>query len=171
MNESETTLTSVPGAGRTADRDSDPSQNPSPAAGMRVGESASIQMQVTEEMIRAFAAFSGDDNRLHVDGQAARELGFPHPVAHGMIALGMISRLIGTKLPGHGSLWMSQDVRFVQPVFAGDVLTARVTVEKASQAAQVVVLKTEVFRGSPPAAVLTGTAQVRLGVARSAVQT
>jgi 3-hydroxybutyryl-CoA dehydratase len=130
--------------------------------GLQVGASAACELVVTHKVVAAFAAFSGDDNQLHVNREFAQSSGFGDQVAHGMIALSLISRLIGTQLPGHGSLWISQDLKFVQPVLVGETLSARVTVEKVSRAARVVTLRTEVFKGSPPLVVLQGTAQVRV---------
>lgn len=129
---------------------------------LKPGDSASCTLEVTSDVIARYAAFSGDDNRLHLQREVAHELGFPAQVAHGMIGLGLISRLIGSELPGHGSLWMAQDLKFTQPVFQGDTIEARVVVEKVSRAARVVVLRTEVMRVSPREVVLQGTAQVRV---------
>lgn len=129
---------------------------------IHVGSHATCDLQVTEADIHAFATLSRDTNPLHVDGDAARQFGFPRPVAHGMLALGSISRLIGTELPGPGALWLSQDVQFVGPVLAGDRLTARVEVIRVSKAAQVVVLRTEVVSNPSGQAVLVGTAKVKV---------
>src|ERR1700730_17095742 len=84
------------------------------------GATASCQLVVTEQDIETFAKMSQDDNPLHMDAGAAQAFGFPNRVAHGMLALAAISRLIGTRLPGPGSLWLSQQLQFVAPVFAGD---------------------------------------------------
>jgi acyl dehydratase len=129
---------------------------------IHVGSAATCDLQVTDADIHAFAALSRDTNPLHVDAAAAREFGFPRPVAHGMIALGSISRLIGTELPGPGALWLSQEVQFVGPVLAGDSLTARVEVTRVSKAAGVVVLRTEVTSGASGQPVLVGTARVKV---------
>jgi 3-hydroxybutyryl-CoA dehydratase len=129
---------------------------------LRVGDVAACDHEVTERDIEAFAGFSRDDNALHMDEQFALDRGFAGRVAHGMIALSLISRLIGTQLPGHGSLWMSQQLDFVQPVHAGDHLRASVTVDRISHAARVAVLSTLVVKPESDAVVLRGTAKVRI---------
>ena len=131
-------------------------------ARVRVGDTATCDLEVTDQHVAAFAALSQDTNRLHMDAQVAAERGFPRRVAHGMVSLCAISRLIGTELPGHGSLWASQELRFAGPVFVGDTVTARVTVENVSQGAQMIKLRTEVVNKTTGAVVLSGTAMVRV---------
>jgi 3-hydroxybutyryl-CoA dehydratase len=129
---------------------------------IQVGDTASCDFVVDDQAVKAFAALSLDDNALHMDEAVAQACGFPRRVAHGMLALGGISRLIGTQLPGHGSLWTTQELRFSTPVFVGDALTARVTVEQVSKGAGTVKLKTEVKNNSTGSVVLSGTALVRI---------
>ena len=139
--------------------------NTSPMADLarvRVGDTAACDLEVTDQHVAAFAELSQDTNRLHMDAQVAAERGFPRRVAHGMVSLCAISRLIGTELPGHGSLWAAQELRFACPVFVGDTVTARVTVESVSQGAQMIKLRTEVVNKTTGAVVLTGTALVRI---------
>ena len=127
-----------------------------------VGDSASCRWQIGAAQVDEFARLSQDDNPLHMDDAFARECGFSGRVAHGMLALSAISRLIGTELPGPGSLWMSQELHFVAPVLVGDTLEARVTVQSVSRGAAVVVLTTEALNVATQAAVLRGVAKVRL---------
>jgi acyl dehydratase len=129
---------------------------------IQIGDAARCTFVATEADIDAFAQFSSDDNALHVDEDFARRRGFPARVAHGMVALSAISRLIGTQLPGHGSLWVSQELQFVQPVLADSELAAEVRVTAMSRAAQLVVLETTVTNVATAAPVLRGTAKVRI---------
>jgi len=108
-------------------------------ANVQVGDTAECELEVTPSYIDAFADWSHDDNPLHMDDSVAGEYGFPGRVAHGMVAMGMLSRLIGTRLPGPGALWIGQEAHFVTAIAAGDRLRARVTVQSVSRAAQVVV--------------------------------
>src|SRR5438270_13737122 len=110
---------------------------------IQVGDTASCEMTVTEEHIATFARLSLDDNALHMDDSVAREYGFPKRVAHGMLALSAISRLIGTQLPGPRALWLPQDVQFATPAFLADTRDARVTVLELSLGAQVVAVSTQ----------------------------
>jgi 3-hydroxybutyryl-CoA dehydratase len=127
-----------------------------------VGDSASCRFTVTSTQIEFYAEFSQDDNPLHTDDQFAQQRGFAGRVAHGMLSLGAISRLIGTCLPGAGSLWIAQELDFVTPVLANDALEAQVIVQKVSRAARIVVLSTVVTNVDTGAIVLLGLAKVRI---------
>ena len=131
-------------------------------ARLKVGDTAACEVVVDERSVAAFAELSADDNPLHMDEQVARASGFPKRVAHGMLALSAISRLIGTQLPGPGSLWVSQELKFPTPVFVGDALTAQVTVEQISNAAGLVKLRTEVRNKDSGSLVLTGSAMIKI---------
>jgi acyl dehydratase len=131
-------------------------------AAIQVGSIATCDFTVTEQDVAAFARLSHDTNPLHVDSSVAHAFGFPRPVAHGLLTLASISRLIGTELPGPGALWLSQNLQFLTPVLVGDRLTARVEVTHVSKGAGVVVLGTEVFNLSSNARSLAGTANVKV---------
>jgi acyl dehydratase len=129
---------------------------------IQIGDAAACELVITAADVDQFARLSQDTNPLHVDAGAAHAFGFPAPVAHGMLALSSISRLIGTELPGPGALWMSQEVRFIAPVLVGDALRARVEVQQVSRGSRVVVLRTEVVNRDSGRPVLSGTAKVML---------
>jgi 3-oxoacyl-[acyl-carrier protein] reductase len=129
---------------------------------LKIGDTASCEVVVTEQEVEQFASLSADTNPLHMDAGVAAEYGFPRRVAHGMLALSAISRLIGTRLPGAGTLWLSQEFRFVAPVFVGDRLRARVTVEGITRAVRIVTLRTEVTNVDTDAVVLVGSAKVKV---------
>jgi 3-oxoacyl-[acyl-carrier protein] reductase len=95
---------------------------------LKIGASASLRVEITPETIEAFAAYSGDDNPLHMDADFARSLGFTDRVAHGMSYASLISTLIGKHLPGPGALWASQTIRFLSPTYPGDELVLSATV-------------------------------------------
>ena len=129
---------------------------------LKVGDTATCELEVTEQLVAAFAELSGDINPLHMETEVANAAGFPKRVAHGMLALSAISRLIGTQLPGGGSLWTTQEVRFGAPVFVGDTVTARVTVEGVSTGAQMIKLRAEVVNKTTGGVVLSGNGTVRI---------
>jgi acyl dehydratase len=143
---------------------SPPNASPRPAdiTAIRIGDTASCEVTIGAEQIAAFAALSGDVNPLHLDGDFAAVCGFERAVAHGMLALAAISRLIGTELPGPGSLWAAQDVKFPSPVLDGDVISAQVVVEQVSLATGLVLLRTEAVNLTTGALVLSGRARVRV---------
>jgi len=129
---------------------------------LKIGDVASCDFVVDEQSVATFAELSADDNPLHMDEQIAKACGFPRRVAHGMLALSGISRLIGTQLPGPGSLWISQELRFPTPVLVGDALTAKVVVEQISLAVGIVRLRTEVRNKESGALALSGFAMVKI---------
>ena len=89
-----------------------------------VGDSASLRRTLTKADIELFAAMSGDVNPAHVDEQYARSGMFHHVVAHGMWGGSLISTLLGTELPGPGTIYLGQDLRFRHPVALGDTRIA-----------------------------------------------
>jgi 3-hydroxybutyryl-CoA dehydratase len=95
---------------------------------LSVGMTAAFAKTVTEADIVLFAGISGDHNPLHVNHDYASGSMFEGPIAHGILSASLISTVLGTKLPGPGSIYLSQSLKFVGPVRAGDTVEARVTV-------------------------------------------
>lgn len=95
---------------------------------IKVGDHAERTTPITDERIRQFAAASGDMNSIHLDEAAAAQTRFGRRIAHGMLTASLISAVLGNDLPGVGSIYLSQSVKFKAPVFLGDTITARVTV-------------------------------------------
>jgi 3-hydroxybutyryl-CoA dehydratase len=94
----------------------------------RQGEKARLSKSVSETDIQTFAQLTGDFNPLHLDPVFANNTRFKGRVAHGMLSVGLISAVLGTILPGPGAIYISQSVKFLQPVRIGDILTAEVEV-------------------------------------------
>ncbi len=95
---------------------------------LAVGQAAELTREVRGADLDAFAAVTGDDNPIHLDEAYAAATPFGGRVAHGMLAAGYISAVIGTKLPGPGAIYVSQTLRFRRPVRIGDAVTARVEI-------------------------------------------
>jgi 3-hydroxybutyryl-CoA dehydratase len=95
---------------------------------LSVGQSAERVHEVTEADIAAFAAVSGDTNPLHMDEAYAATTQFKGRIAHGMLGASYLSALLGNDLPGPGSVYLSQNLRFRRPIRIGDVVTSRVRV-------------------------------------------
>jgi phosphate acetyltransferase/phosphate butyryltransferase len=95
-----------------------------------VGDSASLQRTLSRTDIATFAVMSGDINPAHVDDEFARSDPFHQVVAHGMWAATLISNLLGTELPGPGTIYVDQALSFRQPVLVGDTVTVTVTVRE-----------------------------------------
>lgn len=95
---------------------------------LKVGQTASAARTVSEADILAFAGVSGDSNPVHVDQEFAASTPFKGRIAHGILSAAYISTVIGTKLPGPGTIYLSQSLKFKAPVRVGDTVLARVTV-------------------------------------------
>ena len=95
---------------------------------LQVGMSDEFSKTVTEADIVAFADISGDTNPVHMDEAFAAATPFKGRIAHGMLGASLISTVLGTKLPGPGCIYVSQDLRFKAPVRIGDTVVAKVTV-------------------------------------------
>ena len=93
-----------------------------------IGDTASISKTITDADIQAFAEVSGDHNPLHLNDAYAAKTRFGRRIAHGMLSASLISAVLANELPGVGSVYLSQTLKFVKPVFLGDTVTARVTV-------------------------------------------
>lgn len=94
----------------------------------KIGDHASRTKKIEDADIRQFAEVSGDANSVHLDDVAAAKSVFGRRVAHGMLTASLISAVLGNDLPGVGSIYMGQELRFKAPVFIGDTITASVEV-------------------------------------------
>ena len=97
---------------------------------LNVGQSAETIRIVTQADIAAFAEVSGDRNAVHLNPDYAAKSSFKGVVAHGMLSASFISGVLGTKLPGEGTIYISQSLRFLAPVRPGDSVVTRVTVKE-----------------------------------------
>ena len=97
---------------------------------LSIGMSASLSRTVSEADILMFAGVSGDNNPVHMDEEFAASTMFGGRIAHGMLSAGLISAVFGTRLPGPGSIYLSQNLKFKAPVRIGQTLVARVTVKE-----------------------------------------
>lgn len=106
------------------------------------GMSASLSKTVTEADIILFAGISTDVNPAHLDEEYAKGTMFGGRIAHGMLSAGFISAVLANKLPGPGTIYLSQTLKFKAPVRPGDTVTATVTVKEVNAAKNRVTLDT-----------------------------
>jgi 3-hydroxybutyryl-CoA dehydratase len=109
---------------------------------LKVGDTAQFSKTVTESDIYLFAGVTGDLNPAHVNEEYAKGTFFKNRIAHGMLSASFISTVIGTMLPGPGSIYMRQEVNFLAPVKIGDTVTAIVEVAEIMAEKKRVRLKT-----------------------------
>ena len=109
---------------------------------LKVGDKDSVSKVVTGEDVADFARISLDNNRVHLDEEYAKTTPFGRRIAHGMFGAGLISAALGTKLPGYGTIYMGQNLKFMAPVFLGDTIPAWVEVVEKIDAKKRLKLKT-----------------------------
>lgn len=95
---------------------------------LSIGMRSIYSRTVTEADIAMFAGASGDTNPMHLDEEFAKKTRFKGRIAHGMLTASLISTIFGTKMPGPGSIYLSQNLRFTAPVRIGDTVVARVEI-------------------------------------------
>ena len=95
---------------------------------LAVGQKASFGKTITEADIVLFAAVTGDTNPMHLNAEYAAGTIFKERIAHGMLAAGLITKVLGTQLPGPGTIYLSQTLKFRAPVRIGQTVTATVEV-------------------------------------------
>ena len=107
---------------------------------IEIGMRRHLRKLITDEDIRLFAEVSTDRNPVHLDDDYARDTIFGGRIAHGMLTAGLISAVIGEQLPGHGSVYLGQSLKFLAPVRPGDVVLAEVEVSAIDHARRRVTL-------------------------------
>ena len=110
-----------------------------------VGEQASLTKTVSESDVTTFAGLIGDRNPIHTDDEYARKSRFGKRVAHGVFTGGLISAVLGNDLPGPGSIYLSQQLEFLAPVFVGDTITAVVEVTSWRPEKRIITFKTDAY--------------------------
>ncbi len=106
------------------------------------GQTAIFTKTITETDIYAFAGITGDFNPLHVDAEFASRSRFGERIAHGMLTAGLISAVLGMRLPGPGGIYVSQTLQFVRPVRIGDTITAKAEVTAYQPEKRLLTLRT-----------------------------
>ncbi len=95
---------------------------------IEMGMTRYVRKVITDRDIEKFAEISTDHNPVHLDDEYARDTIFEGRIAHGMLTAGLVSAVIGEQLPGHGTIYMSQNLKFLAPVRPGDLVHAEVKV-------------------------------------------
>jgi len=107
---------------------------------LEIGMSRSLEKTIQDFDIRAFAEISTDHNPVHLDDEYAQQTIFGGRIAHGMLTAALISAVIGEQLPGHGTIYLGQELKFLAPVRPGDVVRAEVSVRDIDYAKRRVTL-------------------------------
>ncbi len=109
----------------------------------KVGDAVSDTITVTDEMVQLFAKCTGDYNPIHLDEEYAKKTRFGRRIAHGMLSAGLISRVLAGRI-AEGGVYLGQTLKFLKPVFIGDVVTVEGTVSSLREDSGIFVLATVV---------------------------
>lgn len=126
---------------------------------LRVGQSADFSKTILDNDIYTFAGITGDFNPAHVNEEYSKGSQFGGRICHGMLSAGLISTVIGMQLPGPGTVYLGQNLKFVAPVYPGDTITATVSVKSIDKTKNRIVLDT-VCTNQKGETVLVGEAKV-----------
>lgn len=108
---------------------------------LEVGQSAEYVKSISADDIKLFAIISGDTNPLHLDEEYAKTTRFGRCIAHGSICAIIVSAAVATKLPGPGTIYAGQEMKFKKPVFPGDTLTARLELLEKKRKGNIVLIE------------------------------
>lgn len=97
---------------------------------LSIGDSFSVNRFLSADDVKMFAKLTGDDNPIHVDEEYAQSTRFGKPIVHGVLLLGIISKVLGCDFPGHGSIAVGISVRFLRPVPVGSEVTVEVKISE-----------------------------------------
>lgn len=109
---------------------------------LKLGMKESISKVITEKNVNIFAEISSDTNPIHLDEEYASKTIFKKRIAHGILTTGLISAVLGTKLPGEGAIYLSQEIKFLAPVYLDDMITATVEVTELNEVKRKVTVST-----------------------------
>jgi len=126
-----------------------------------VGDKHQENFVISEEVVSKFAEFSKDYNPIHLDSSFAKSHGYARKVAHGVIQLSYLSKVIGMDFPGKGAMWIDQTVNWISPVFVGDEINVVLTIKEYSESVNLLTLLTEIFNQNDQK-VMTGLAHVKM---------
>jgi len=125
---------------------------------LKIGDKAQFTKQIKEEEVILFAKISGDDNPIHLDEEYAKNSIFKQKIAHGFLVGSLISAVIAKDLPGNGTIYLSQNLKFLAPVFLNETITAHIEVLGFPKGNQV--LLSTICKNQDQKVVIEGTALV-----------
>lgn len=126
-----------------------------------IGQSYAVSKSFTSEEVAAFSSLSMDDNPIHLNEDYASQSIFKSRIVHGFLTSSLFSAIIGTKLPGNGSIYLKQDLSFCKPIYHNETIKAEVTVLDVKREKSVVILSTKIYKENDEVAV-DGTAVIKL---------
>lgn len=126
---------------------------------IKVGDKAEFQKTITETDVYLYAGITGDINPAHINEEASKDTMFKGRIAHGMLTAGLISAVLGVQLPGPGTIYLGQELKFTKPVRFGDTIKAVAEVIEIIEEKNKVILNTTCYNQNEEV-ILKGTATV-----------
>ena len=128
---------------------------------LKIGQKKKEKIIITEDNVVMYSILYGDKNPVHTDKGYAKKTIFKERIAHGMLVMSYISSILGNALPGEGSIYLGQDIKFTAPVFLGDEITIEVTITQLIKEKKHAILATNVYnsKGEP---VILGSARLKV---------
>lgn len=127
---------------------------------LKIGQKAAVQKTFTAADVTAFAGISLDVNPIHMSDKYAEGTLFGKRIVHGILTSGLISAVLANKLPGPGTIYLGQELKFVAPVFLGDDITAEVEIVEIREDKKIIKLDTTCYNQDGKK-VITGLATVK----------
>ena len=127
-----------------------------------IGQNVVISREVKKEDVERFAELSGDFNPIHLDESYAKETRFGRCIAHGMLSGAYISAILGTEFPGEGTVYISQNLKFLKPIYIGEMIKIKIEIKDIIKSRRAVI-NTEIVDGQDVVLVF-GEAEVLLPV-------
>ncbi|HZK60747.1 MAG TPA: MaoC family dehydratase [Anaerovoracaceae bacterium] len=109
---------------------------------IKIGDSGEFEKTITESDVYLFSGITGDFNPIHINSVEASKTIFKGRLVHGILTSGLISTALGTRLPGVGTIYLSQDLKFMKPVYINDTIKATVEVKKILREKNIVIFRT-----------------------------
>lgn len=126
-----------------------------------IGQKGTFSKTLIESDVYGYAGITGDFNPIHINRVEAQKSIFKKQVCHGMLTASLISTVIGTIMPGKGSVYLEQNCKFVKPVFLNDTITAEVTIVEIDEERRILTLQTDEYNQNHEL-VVTGNAKVKV---------
>jgi acyl dehydratase len=130
---------------------------------LHVGDTAAIEVEITESIIEDFCRLSGDYSEIHISREFAREQGFQDRLVHGILIGAFMSRLIGMELPGKYGILQSIDIKFRNPCYPGDKLVIKGEITRIADVVKVIIVNIRILKAD---GTLVATGKAQVGVTR-----
>ncbi|ANQ48763.1 MaoC family dehydratase [Flammeovirga yaeyamensis] len=126
---------------------------------LEIGQSYQVNFKFTQEEVNAFAQLTGDTNPIHIDEEFAAQTPFKKPIIHGFLSASIFSRVLGTEFPGNGSVYLSQTMDFLRPMFVEETYSAEFEISEIDSRRKTAVITT-VIKSEANKVTVKGSAKI-----------